>query len=553
MRPIQVLIVFVFGVTLTVAASEPERLSVGENLLTGPSYLLARSKKNKQKRKKGIKKYRKKKRKVQRRTRGNKELIAALNLIKEEKFEEASQILFRISHSPKYRSKKMQIKYILGQVLQNLNFYQGAAFNFIGVIKKGKGRYVSQSIEKLSLAADILEDSTLLNYAIKKVKLSNFPKKYRDILFYRIGEQQLRNKDFLGAVRSFKRVRRGSSWFGKALYNRGLALAELKQNKKALDVFDNLIISREDQGVTDSLRVAGMMGKARIYYQAKKWESAISVYRQIPRDTTAWHDTLFESSWAMLRSGKFRSALSNFQSIHSTFYESRYYPESLLVRSIVYLYICKYDEMDKVLTIFNKIYKPVFRNLKNYLNSKPQPEAVFAEAVRAILELKTIGEPETVNYKVPYIALRQAIRSGDFQKNYKYIKNLLKEKRKWQEMSSDWQRSSVGKYVHRVLERRLRKARKKAGRTLIFALRHIKADLFDLFEQEAFIRYEMTNGKKEFLKKRVADGDVSSGTVDEDNSRDYFIQNGYDYWKFQGEYWLDEIGNYHYVGKQSCE
>lgn len=81
----------------------------------------------------------------------------------------------------------------------------------------------------------------------------------------------------------------------------------------------------------------------------------------------------------------------------------------------------------------------------------------------------------------------------------------------------------------------------------------VKAELVDLFEQEGFIRYEMINGKKEQLKKKVAGKDLPKGQIDEDNSRDYYIQNGYQYWPFRGEYWLNELGNYHYVGTQSCE
>ena len=42
-------------------------------------------------------------------------------------------------------------------------------------------------------------------------------------------------------------------------------------------------------------------------------------------------------------------------------------------------------------------------------------------------------------------------------------------------------------------------------------------------------------------------------TVDQDATRDFYAQNGYRYWPFEGEYWRDEIGSYQYVGVNRCE
>ncbi|MNL23710.1 hypothetical protein D3C87_1451120 [compost metagenome] len=84
-------------------------------------------------------------------------------------------------------------------------------------------------------------------------------------------------------------------------------------------------------------------------------------------------------------------------------------------------------------------------------------------------------------------------------------------------------------------------------------LLNMRVELRDLYEQAGFIRYEMINGRKETLKKRIAGKDISEEQIDAEVDRKFYISNGYEYYPFQGEYWLDEIGNYHYLGKQSCE
>ena len=82
---------------------------------------------------------------------------------------------------------------------------------------------------------------------------------------------------------------------------------------------------------------------------------------------------------------------------------------------------------------------------------------------------------------------------------------------------------------------------------------NMKKDLADMFEQYNFAKYEMLNGKKESLKRKIQGKGTSTAQVDDSKSRSFYIQNGFEYYKFFGEYWLDEIGDYHYVGTQGCE
>jgi len=483
------------------------------------------------------------------------ELRKAMDLAKQGQYQEASVLLFQLSLSPRYASKRMQIRYLLGLMLYQMKLYQLSAFQFISVIRDGNNKYVSQSLEKLSLAANELGDDTLLNYAISRVKTESFPAVHRDMLYYRIGEFQLRNSQQAQAIKSFEYVPNDSPLYEKSIYMKGLAYAQLGDANKAAATFDVLYEGkRMSSPVTDTTRVAALMGKARALYQKKDWDGAIQAYREIPRDTALWHDTIFESSWAMLRSGRFRSAISNFQSLHSPYYEDNYIPESLLLRSIVYLYICQYDEMDKVLNLFNKVYKPVFKSVTDYLKTTKNSVQYFNDIVTTMQTAEKMGvEATRGKTPVPYLITQKVSKEGDFQRSYAYIKKLIEERRRLRAMSPAWRNSGIGKYSIQTLDRRLQKARGKAGRQIRSHMVSVRAELIDLFEQEGFIRYEMINGKKEQLKKRVAGKELPKSAIDEDSSRDYYIQNGYEYWPFRGEYWLDELGNYHYLGTPSCE
>ena len=483
----------------------------------------------------------------------DRDLVDAMNMAKAGRYAEASMRLFNLSYSPRFAAQRMQIKYILGLTLQQMKLNQVSAFQFIGVVKEGHNAYIKQSLEKLSLAADSLGDDTLLNYAISRVNVDEFPKVHRDMLHFRIGEFQMRNKQYDEAARSFARVGRASNLYSSAKYQEGLAFASANQTDRALSAFEELMQSRADAPVTDKARVDALMGKARTLYQKKSWDEAIAAYREVPRDSEFWHDTLFESSWAMLRSGRFRSALSNFVSLHSAFYEDTYLPESLLLRAIVYLYICKYDDMDKTLDYFSLIYKPVYRRVDSLIASTTSSEKYF----NMMNDLARLEKNEDFNSKkeklpIPYIVASQISREGDFQKVFQYIRRLLEERRRIQALPGGWQNMPVGQYAKKVIATRLQKAKQKAGKIVRNHLIAIRDELIDMIEQEGFIRYEMINGRKEALKKKIAGKDLPDNQIDGDQKRDFYIQNGYEYWPFSGEYWLDELGNYHYVGTQSC-
>lgn len=478
------------------------------------------------------------------------QLSEALALVRSGQYQAAAPLLFTLSRRSDLANERMQIKYILGVALSEMKLYQTAAFQFVDVIRNGSSRYVRQSIERLSIAADALGDDTLLNYAVSKVRIDEFPANQKDVIYYRMGEIKMRNGRFGEAAELFSKVAGNSRYAYTARFNRGLALLEGNRPGEALPIFQGLNRARAGAHVTDVNRVATQLAIARTYYQMQEWDRSLEAYRQIPRDSEYWHDALFESSWAQLRSAKFRSTLSNLQSLHSAYYEDSYIPESLLVRSIVYLYICKFDETEKTLNLFDATYGPVRTSLGRFLDTVRDPNAYFAEAEKAYYVRKDKRSPQGM--RLPYMAVRSVLDEGNVKRSFAYLKALTEEKTRLESMASI-RGTPLGNYALKVLGTRFKNSKVAAGEVVRAHMQTMRANLNDFFEQASLIRYEMINGKKELLKKKIAGKDVPRAEIDEKIDRVFYVQNGYEYWPFDGEYWLDEIGNYHYLGQQSCE
>lgn len=491
-------------------------------------------------------------------TRGDANFARANKLAASGQYQEASKLLFQMARSPQYQKNSAQIKYILALMLFEMKLNQASAFVFYDLIRQEtktnpKSKYIRQSLEKLAIAADSLDSDVLLRYAIKQVNEQDFPAANRDMLYFRTGEVKMAEKDYAEAARQFSRVRSGSLFYSRARYNMGLALAEAKDLERSQQVFEDLANRTARLPVTDRQHVTALLGRARVLYQRQQFAAAIEAYRDIPRDTEEWHEALFESSWAMLRDGRFRSALSNFHTLHSPYYEDVYQPESLLLRAIVYLYICRYEEMAKVLDLFDRVYKPVSRDIHSIVSGTGDAMTYYRELAKVSDNFDAIRQARVGRrgFQLPFSVARSILKEGDVRRTFEYIANLEDERKRIDSLPISWKTSGIGLYSKKIVEKRLEATRVLAGKQIHRHLVLIENELRDLFEQVGFLRFEMLNSKREALKKEIQGKSLQK--VDEGTDRSYYVQNGYEYWPFRGEYWLDEIGNYHYVGVQACE
>ena len=487
-----------------------------------------------------------------RRSPASRQLNSALISAKQGDFAEASRKLFNLRSHPSFRNRRGKIYYLLGLMLFKMDLYQVSAFQFSEVISRQDKKYLQPSIEKLiRLTSEILNSDAVLNYSLGKIDLRKFPKRYRDLLQLRIGEVQMNNKQFTEAVRTFRRVEEGSLAYPKAKYLEGLAYVENDQPKRAFRSFAKLADSRSEQPINDSVRATATMGMARIAYQLQDWDRAIELYRRIPRDTQQWFDSLFEITWAQLRSAQLRFTLGNFHSLHSPYYETNYQPESLILRAILYLYICQYDEMERTLNFFEKVYFPVRQKLRKYMNTNPSPRNLYRDF--DVVYQNNASYQNQGNLKVPYMVAKSVLREGDVKNGMSYITQVNTELRKVQSMPEHWQSSKLGRYAERLLTKRIKNAQLTVGQNIATHMRRIRKELAQMISQHGLARYEMLNAKKDTLKTKIALKKSDGKTIQAERSRSFYVQGGYEYWPFQGEYWLDEIGNYYYLGVNSCE
>ena len=465
-------------------------------------------------------------------------LKQALDYIQKKDYLEGVRRLFILSGDPALKRRRTEIRYIMGTTFLEMGLLHAASFQFISVIRTGHRQYIRRALEKMSQISAQLGDDTMLKFAVEKGNIKKMRKEYRHSIYYQYGKYKMKEGRLREAAGFFKKVPYSSPLYEKAQYNLGLSYAERNQNRRAVKAFDNILSKRSK--LADTVRTAALMAKARTYYQAKRWRLAAMFYRQIPRDTSFWHDMLLENSWTLLRQGKFRSALNSFQTLHSSYYQEYYQPESLLVRAIIYMYICKYDEMKKVLDLLHSSYSPV----KNWVKKNARGRKNF---YFEILKSAT-GKPSSF----PKPVALQIYRENDFQLIHRYIRKLEEEKSILRRMPASWRNSKAGRYAKKLVSTRFQNSKKKMNRVIRRHLQAIRRELDRLFHQEQYLRAEVFRGQRKQLRQKISRRRLGGLQIIAGKSRDFFVQNGFEFWPFKGEYWLDELGNYHYVGSQNC-
>ena len=208
--------------------------------------------------------------------------------------------------------------------------------------------------------------------------------------------------------------------------------------------------------------------------------------------------------------------------------------------------------MEKTLNLFKAVYRPVFQKVRQSLKWGSSRNA-YLKAVLSARRNKERGLEFSDGSALPRVVMSRLLKSPLFRSKVAYLEKLQEEKARLSSLPREWRRDRVGRNASYILRRRIASTRKAAGGEVGKTLSLVYKDLKRLFESEEYLRYDMLKGKREKLKQKIARKYLNKRQIDETVGRSYYIQNGYEYWPFDGESWLDELGNYHYLGRQNCE
>lgn len=485
-------------------------------------------------------------------------LNSAMQAYRQQDYKKAANDFYKMTFSTKTSAKnKLAARYYLGLSLKKLKLYQAAAFPLILVTKEGSESVSQKSFEQLVIISKYLNDSTLLDFTLKKLDAANLNELAQEIYHTLMGQALMKEKNYLQAIEHLKKVLKIRADDDDALYTLGLVYLKQNDTAMAIPVFEKLYGKYYQKLQTNLKRGTMAMALARAYYQAKKWPETIETYRQIPKDHPLYREAQTELTWALFRSSKFRTAMSTIQTLHTPFYENFYDPESLILRTIIFLFVCQSDEAEKSLITFQKNYDPAYSILAD-INKSSRPAEYFytqIDAAQKYLKSLKAGKPEKYEGQIPLFIVRAMMAKSPLKNRLSYLKKVNDEQARAHRYFTNSSEASLKKYVLKILKSRQKNAEKEAGRILQDMLISNEEELSFYTGDASMLRYEILNTRKEAAHKTYLNDVNKNGQnqINQKDNRNFYISNGYRYWPFEGEFWRDEIGNYQYLGVNRCE
>lgn len=451
----------------------------------------------------------------------------------------------------------IQSNFYLGLSLYNLKLYQASSYPMIKTIRSNSKKYKQKAMEKLIAISNRLGDQHMLDYVMSKMQVTDLEKLAVDVYYYKLASVSY-DKNLIDQAITFLKLSVEKNPNNESALNM-LALSYLKKNdtENAINAYNKLLSLYSKKANNNSKKGYTTLNLARAHFQAKSFEDAAGYYRNISKDNSAYRESLTELGWSYLHLGKVRSALSVIQTLHTPFYENYFEPESLVLRAILLNYICQFDEAEKAVKSFGDNYESTLNVLSNWTNQTITVADAISEINAATEVLRSertnvSNEEEMNNYKgkIPFKVTRSILK--DYRMRNLYDTYLaVRDESRIAKKAFGGSKNNLNPFLDKIYAGRTNYFKNQLAMKFNQVILSLEKNIMYYNQQIKFVNYEILEAKKSQLRIKIASKDKS--TVNDDQNRNFYVKNGYRYWPFQGEFWIDEIGNYQYLGVNYCE
>lgn len=429
--------------------------------------------------------------------------------------------------------------------------------------KGGKGGKGSMSIAE-DIFGDDEEDKPKKKKPEKKEKAGEKPADKKAVAGAEPPKKggELTSKEHLEAAgRLVLQVEPSSPFAAKAKFLEGVVAYKQGKDNDAVESFKSVVrLTRPGAQTEDEeLRQLAFFQLARSHFGAKQPSFSIYYYDKIERFTYEWLEALYESSWAEFRLGNYEKALGNLLTLHSPFFEREYFPESHILKAVVYYENCRYPEAKQILTRFLKRYEPVHEELKR-LTARDLPPAKYYET---LANLRTTGvaaggagTPDAPGANdadkgaIVSQVLSIALSDRGLEKLDASYREVDAEMKSFDGLGPVFAQSKLRASLDKSLGTVREDLQREAGRAVKRKLDAEREAMKSLIQQAIRIDIETARAEQERIESQLREVETRPKELQKE-----FVEWTNDerlVWPFKDEYWRDELGTYQLTLAHSC-
>ena len=341
-----------------------------------------------------------------------------------------------------------------------------------------------------------------------------------------------------------------SDFAAKSKFLEGVLMFRDKRDNDALEAFKSVVrLTKSGSPQEDRyLRQLAFFQLARAHFGAKQPSFSIYYYGKIRRLTYEWLEALYEGSWAEFRLGNYEKALGNLLTLHSPFFRDQYFPESLILKAVVYYENCRYTEAKSILTDFQQRYEPVYEELKN-LTARTQGADKYYEILSNLRGAETAAEGAGKAEILSQI-LGIALADPELQRLDEAAREVDVELASFGEAGPVFAQSRLRAQLDEQLGAVRADYQKEAGRAVKLRLEGEREAIKTLIQQAIRIDIETARAEQERIESTLRE--VQSAPKDLEREFVEWADDEKLVWPFVDEYWRDELGTYEVALGHSC-
>ncbi len=480
----------------------------------------------------------------------------ALSAYNGNQFEDSARLFYEVTNTTTDNDLRLKAEYYLASSFQRANLPFTAFVYFTPIVKAGPQHpYHLKAVEALIVLQEVLNDDFLIPSI-----MNNLYDRYADSwatlnletlarINYLIGRIAHRKGKLDEAKQFLEAVPDTSQFYAKAQYMVGISLADprfpaadeqtrSKNVEAAITTFENVLKIRTRQLDFDDTRHLAYLALGRANYNQGQYQKSTEWYEKVPRFSKYWDQSLFENGFARFQNDDFGGALGSLQGLYAPQFAGAFQPESWILTSTTYYFSCLYDEAKSSLVEYERLYLPMAEKLK------PLVEPAEPKDLPAYFKLvNTTESPE-----VPRAVLNWVRTNERMLGLFGMLKQIETEKTTI-DANQSWRAAKMASDLVTYLDQNKGTLEQAAGQTAKARLTEAYRTIKGFGDQVEIIRFEIAKAEKEFAETGL---DGQALLRKQTLYRPQMPAENWNYWKFQGEFWRDEIGYYQYTLKRGC-
>lgn len=449
-------------------------------------------------------------------------------------------------------ASKQRAEFFMGKTLYQLEYFAASLAYFDRIVNNGDAhRYYGATLKWLAALSRVLpETSGILEkigtYDPKQLE-QPIMEEVRDELYFLLGRHFYRRGDFDKAIELFQNVQRENPFYIKSKFFEGVTYVRKYEGRPAVDAMKEILTigrerptyyTRADIRKYEELAILQM---ARVFYSTQQYDTSIKYYERLTQSSPDWLASLFEASWAYFMKTNNSKALGNIHTLNAPYFEDEFFPESIILKSVMYYKYCLYDRALESVGEYDVKYRPLRDNLKAILD-KYEDNAEFYEYVKKIRARKAGLDDETRRLVL------SALGDRTLKKTFAWVEELDKELDKLSKSDKAWQTTQIASEVLQELTLQKSLAEADAGKLARERIERLGKELREFARDSVKIKIEVLNAKAGQITAEAQGGQVSGSHKEER----IVIDDEHFMWKFNGEYWKDELGYYRFKIRSKC-